>query len=290
MKLNKKSYGAIICTLLFFLTLSIGLKAQHKQTTEKLIANASEFIVTPQDIDLLEAEEEGEAYPCNDLYETWKNKDVNPYKVEIKNLDDSVKIDCSEYHHPIEGAITSNFGPRRSRFHYGIDLRVNVGDDIYAAFEGKVRVTSYDRYGYGYYVIIRHNNGLETLYGHLSQIKVVPNQNVKAGDVIGLAGNTGRSTGPHLHFETRYLGNAINPKNIIDFTNYVPYNDTYLICKKTSFKEIIDYKKAKYCTVKSGDTLSGIARRYGTTVDRLCKLNRISRNSILRPKQRIRYS
>lgn len=109
---------------------------------------------------------------------------------------------------------TSNYGWRRRRMHRGVDLSLHIGDTIRAAFSGKVRLTRYERRGYGYYVIIRHGNGLETIYGHLSKFLVKPDQIVKVGEPIALGGNTGRSTGPHLHFETRYLGMDINPNKI----------------------------------------------------------------------------
>lgn len=231
-----------------------------------------------------------EEHPANDLYEIWLNKEVNPYKIAIKDLDDFF-LDLTGYVHPVEeGPVTSHYGPRRGRFHHGIDLRVKVGQSIYAAFDGKVRVTGFDRYGYGYYVVIRHNNGLETLYGHLSSIKVEANDDVSAGEEIGLGGNTGRSTGPHLHFEFRYLGNAINPAKLVNFEEKTLLADSYMICKKTTFTELISFQQAKYHIVKSGDTLSSIARRYGTTVSRLCQLNNLKSTSVLRVKQRIRYS
>lgn len=124
--------------------------------------------------------------------------------------------------------ITSKYGPRRRRMHKGIDLKVLKGDTIRAAFNGKVRIKAFERRGYGYYVVLRHPNGLETIYGHLSKILVEENQIVRAGETIGLGGNTGRSTGSHLHFETRFLGQAINPAEIIDFENGVPHQDTYV--------------------------------------------------------------
>ena len=234
-----------------------------------------------------------EPAPADNIYATyaeWQNKWVNPYKIPIKNIPDSLTVDCREYYHPTEGDVTSPYGPRWGRFHHGIDLRVSIGEPIHAAFNGKVRVTDYDKYGYGYFVVIRHDNGLETLYGHLSKIQVVPNQTVLAGDVIGLGGNTGRSTGPHLHFEFRYLGNSINPTNIVDFQYHVPYNDTYLVCKAQSFKELQSYSAPKYHIVRSGETLSSIARKYHTTIDKLCKLNNLKKTSVLRVKQRLRYA
>lgn len=89
--------------------------------------------------------------------------------------------------------------------HNGLDIKVYIGDTIRAAFSGKVRMVKYERRGYGKYVVIRHENGLETVYGHLSKQIVDENQYVEAGEPIGLGGNTGRSTGSHLHFE-RVLG------------------------------------------------------------------------------------
>ena len=124
--------------------------------------------------------------------------------------------------------------------HKGIDLKVQIGDTIYAAFDGKVRLTKYERKGYGYYTILRHENGLETVYGHLSKFLVKPDQYVKAGDPIALGGNTGRSTGPHLHFETRFMGYAINPDAIFDFTNKTTQTDSYTFNKKT-FEQRRDY-------------------------------------------------
>ena len=115
--------------------------------------------------------------------------------------------------------------------HYGVDLKAEIGDTIRSSFEGKVRITRFNRDGYGFYVIIRHPNGIETLYGHLSKFLVKENQYVKAGQPIALSGNTGRSTGPHLHYEMRYMGRAMNPEKLVDFTTHtvrmvsVQYNE-----------------------------------------------------------------
>jgi len=272
----------------------------YAQQREELKIASAKPNVTPNEIydgsenallNALEADDD-EDLPSSDIYETWTNEKVNPYKVAIKDLTDLLLDSLLfTYVHPVDsGVVTSPFGPRKKRFHHGIDLRVLIGQDIYAAFDGKVRVTGFDRRGYGKYVVVRHNNGLETLYGHLSEITVEANQDVIAGDVIGLGGNTGRSTGPHLHFEFRYLGNAINPTKIVDFQNNVPVANSYLVSSKTSFKEILAYQAVKYHTVKKGDTLSGIAKRYGTTVTQLCRLNGIKSSSTLRPNQRIRYN
>lgn len=144
-------------------------------------------------------------------------------------------IDVTGYVAPVRGKVTSSYGwrPRFGRMHKGIDLNLNVGDTVVAAFDGRVRITKFEGRGYGYYVVIRHDNGLETVYGHLSRFLVKPNQFVKAGQPIALGGNTGRSTGPHLHFETRFMGLAINPAAIIDFENFVTHKDVFTFDKNT---------------------------------------------------------
>lgn len=242
--------------------------------------------------------------PADEIYEgAWSTEGVNANRVDYAKVPDSVYIDCSGYVAPIESYITSEFGPRWRRYHYGIDLKVTIGDPVGSAFTGKVRVCRYDRGGYGSYVVVRHSNGLETLYGHLSEIKVIEGQEVRAGQCIGLGGNTGRSTGPHLHFETRFLGNPINPKKFFNFDTGKPLVANYLFTKEQAFDyrssaSAAKYKKGKgkksskgsgrYHKVRSGETLSGIAARYGTTVSKLCKVNGISRNAKLRPGQRLR--
>lgn len=233
-------------------------------------------------------------YPANDIYHNWDIDWLNPYKVKIDSLPDSVRIQCSDFVYPLVGnRVTSPFGMRGYRFHYGIDLGLAVGDTIRATFGGKVRIRDYERKGYGHYVAIRHNNGLETVYAHMSEVLVEINQDVKAGEPIGLGGNTGRSTGPHLHYEIRFLGNAFNPTKLIDFKDKTcKYKDEYIITKTDTYshrKELEDLHKAAYHKVRQGDNLSRIARKYGTTVQQLCKLNRLSSRSILRIGQRVRY-
>ncbi len=236
----------------------------------------------------------------------------------------SAVIDVTGYHMPHPGYVTSPYGYRKRfrRMHKGIDLKANTGDTIRAAFDGRVRLTKYERRGYGYYVVLRHTNDLETVYGHLSKFLVEPDQYVRAGDPIALAGNTGRSFGSHLHFETRYMGYAINPAAIFDFANQTTHTDTYTFDKNTyqnarnfSPEENAAYAaryrathkveygsskrstaaskasksgKSQSYTVRSGDSLSRIASRNGTTVQAICRLNGIKSSSKLRPGQKLR--
>jgi len=233
-----------------------------------------------------------ENHPAGDIYNNiWTSTRLNPYKMPIDSLPDSVHIDLSQFVVPVTGTITSKFGPRRYRYHYGTDIKLQTGDSVRSSFAGKVRITDYDRRGYGHYVVVRHDNGLETVYAHLSHVLVELDQMLEAGQVVGLGGNTGRSTGSHLHYEIRFLGNAMNPEKIIDFENGSPFMHEYLITKNESFyyqKEVKAMSAAKYYKIKNGDNLGRIAARNGTSVRTLCRLNGISPNKILRVGQRIR--
>ena len=199
------------------------------------------------------------------------------------------------YGHPAdEYRISSRFGPRRRRFHYGIDLAMPTGTPIYSTFDGTIRVAKWNK-SYGNLIVIRHDNGLETYYAHLSRIQVKPGQEVKAGEQIGLAGNTGRSYGSHLHFETRYLGAAINPDVIIDFSDggHKLKSDTLQLTascfrKKGNSNQYAGGGSSQYYRVRKGDTLGAIARRNGTTVNKLCRLNGLKKTSIIRPGQRLK--
>ena len=234
-------------------------------------------------------------YPALSLYPNWNNQYVHAYGNAI--IPDTYTIDLTGFHMPTPSTkITSPFGPRWRRMHNGLDLKVNIGDTIVAAFDGKVRIVKYERRGYGKYVVIRHDNGLETVYGHLSKQLVEENQLVKAGEVIGLGGNTGRSTGSHLHFETRFLGIAINPIYMFDFPKQDIVADTYTFRRTQGSKragshdtQVAD-STIRYHKVKSGDTLSRIAKLRGVSVSTLCKLNRIKPTTTLRIGQVLRCS
>ncbi len=238
-------------------------------------------------------------YPALSLYPNWSNQYVHAYGKDVV-IPETYTIDLTGFHMPTPSTrITSPFGPRWRRMHNGLDLKVNIGDTIVAAFDGKVRIVKYERRGYGKYVVIRHDNGLETVYGHLSKQLVEENQLVKAGEVIGLGGNTGRSTGSHLHFETRFLGIAINPVYMFDFPKQDIVADTYTFRRskggassKTGAHDVqlASDGAIRYHKVKSGDTLSRIAKLRGVSISTLCKLNRITTKTILRPGQVLRCS
>lgn len=192
-----------------------------------------------------------EVEPEPDIYnEGWESGKVNPYKnAKVPN---NRVINVRQYRMPVRGnVITSHYGyrPKFGRYHKGVDLRAAMGDTVRAAFDGKVRLTKYERGGFGFYVIVRHANGLETVYGHLSRFLVHPNQYVKAGTPIALSGNTGRSFGPHLHFETRFMGYAINPEAIFDFANRTTHTDSYTFNKST-YTEARDYTPKSYSAAK----------------------------------------
>ncbi len=229
-----------------------------------------------------------------EYYSIWDSRAVNPYRIDATKFKDtvSVKLFDSEsgrnFHPPLrKSIINSVFGMRWSRFHYGVDLDLDVGDSIFAVFDGVVRISKYDGRGYGNYVMLRHYNSLETLYGHMTKQAVNAGQYVKAGDLIGFGGSTGRSTGPHLHFEVRFEGNAIDPEHFFDFKK----NELIDQESEITSEQFLYLKKARqavYHRVRSGDTLSRISRKYRVPVLRICKLNRITTRTVLRAGRRLR--
>jgi len=257
--------------------------------------------------------------PASELYANWDNR----YAHRATKLPETYRIDLRHFCMPTTSrVITSNFGSRWGGQHKGLDIKVYIGDTIRAAFSGKVRIVRYERGGYGKYIVIRHNNGLETIYGHLSKQLVKENQEVRAGEVIGLGGNTGRSTGSHLHFETRLCGVALNPALMFDFREQDVTGDYYAFNKATYDSESITATRLRgkqdgstiarenkaedfatndrmtsglkdqvqYHKVAKGETLDAIAKKRGVTIDKICKLNHISKTKRLRPGQILRYS
>jgi len=259
-----------------------------------------------------------EASPAADLYDTW---DMGDAVYVPTTLPDTFRIDLRGFCMPTDHRmVTSNFGARWGRQHKGLDIKVYIGDTIRSAFNGKVRVVRYERKGYGKYVVIRHPNGLETTYGHMSKQLVREGQLVRAGEAIGLGGNTGRSTGSHLHFETRLCGVALNPALMFDFKNQDVVGDFWTFRRSTYNRESSRatrergtggvyrggdglYANSKATAksgksvrqqgrnhkIKRGETLSSIARKHGTTVKALCQLNRIKKNTTLKPGRVLRY-
>lgn len=242
----------------------------------------------------------------------WDTTNIHAYRdIELDSLPEATAIrlvdSLESYHYPYIGRITSRYGPRRGRAHQGLDIGLKTGDPIYATFDGKVRVSKAAG-DYGNLVIIRHNNGLETYYAHLSQRDVEVGDWVVAGQQIGLGGSTGRSTGPHLHYEVRYKGQSFDPERLIDFSNgnlrrdelflkrrhfsiYSKYEQDFGDEEEVAKQEEAERKAAaavQYHTVRSGDTLGAIARKYGTSVSRICQLSGIKSTSILRIGQKLR--
>lgn len=242
----------------------------------------------------------------------WDTTNIHAYRdIELDSLPEATAIrlvdSLESYHYPYIGRITSRYGPRRGRAHQGLDIGLKTGDPIYATFDGKVRLSKAAG-DYGNLVIIRHNNGLETYYAHLSQRDVQVGDWVVAGQQIGLGGSTGRSTGPHLHYEVRYKGQSFDPERLIDFSNgnlrrdelllkrrhfsiYSKYEQDFGDEEEVAKQEEAERKAAaavQYHTVRSGDTLGAIARKYGTSVSRICQLSGIKSTSILRIGQKLR--
>lgn len=257
MSITKKLYVALAA-----MTLCVcGMTAQNLQSAStyskmhnNLLAkqNRVKDQIRVQEAQKYAADLYEECEPEPDIYtEGWDSDLVNCYK--DANVPNTKVLDVRHYVMPIKGNyVTSHYGyrPQFGRSHKGVDLRSAIGDTVYSAFSGRVRLTRFERGGYGFYVIVRHENGLETVYGHLSRFLVKPNQYVKAGQPIALSGNTGRSTGPHLHFETRFMGYAINPEAIFDFSNRCTHTDSYTFSKSTYTKSR-DYAPSKrYASAK----------------------------------------
>ncbi|MDR6195264.1 peptidoglycan DD-metalloendopeptidase family protein [Siphonobacter sp. SORGH_AS_0500] len=248
-------------------------------------------------------------------FRVWDEHHVNPYGYDIRNFDESINIQLYDttrqqyWSAPLEkGQPTSIFGWRKIRWHKGVDLNLNTGDQVRAAFDGQVRVVSFEGRGFGRYIVVRHYNGLETVYGHLSKQLVKPKQQVKAGELIGLGGSTGRSSGPHLHFELRYEGHPFNPleifafpENVIRFSQYILTPKVFAYVTGRKFEETknepegdadeaeeeVEYRETDWYTVRKGDTLDEISRRSGISIGRIKELNGL-RTSRLQIGQKLR--
>ena len=243
--------------------------------------------------------------PASDFYPFgWDTMTINPYKLDLKEMPDTILLELKDsndclFHPPAIGELSSTFGfrnwGRRKKFHFGVDVRMERGDPVYAIFDGVVRVAKRSA-DYGYVVLIRHYNGLETLYAHFSQLLTYPGAPVRSGDIIGLAGSTGHSTGPHLHFEARFKGEKIDPNKIIYFPSGSLLDDTLRI-DKSCFKHLYEVQANKLRQSKStgrfykthkGDSIESIAYEFGISVKHLARINGISAKTKLKPGRRIR--
>jgi hypothetical protein len=222
----------------------------------------------------------------------WCTSHINTAQFDYKAMKDTLRMTLVDSLHgkffafPFKNYITSPFGPRGGFWHFGVDVKVRVGDTIRCAFDGIIRVIQNDRHGYGKVVVVRHPHRLETLYGHLSKCPLAINQQLKAGDMIGLGGNSGRSTGSHLHFETRFCGEPFDPQTMVDFAGFRLKNDT-LALVRDNFDYLTELRKTIRHTIRRGETLGAIARHYSTSVRKLCMLNRISARTILKIGRKI---
>ena len=233
----------------------------------------------------------------NKITQPWDNNEPYVISNDLSIIKDSIWLCTVNQEHPdyclpSPGKTNSRFGPRGNRYHRGIDLGFNNSDSIFCTFDGVVRYAKYNSGGYGNLIIIRHYNGLETFYAHLKKIKISKNQEVKAGQYLGKGGSTGRVSGPHLHFEVRFYGNALDPELVFDFKKNC-LNSENLFIHRNTFSYAKKYGGAyssaiKYHTIKSGDTLYGLALKYGLSLNKICKLNKIKPSKILKLGQKIR--
>jgi murein DD-endopeptidase MepM/ murein hydrolase activator NlpD len=301
--MNSRKYGLLKGQLTWVSWLIIAFSANGNETDQA--DSATKSLLPGVEDTILNADQQEETFQegldslfgvdqfARDSF-AWDSTHINGERFDSQNWTDTARIVLVDslkkwgYIHPFCSCVTSDFGERRWVWHYGVDIKLKKGDSVVAAFDGVVRIIQYDRRGYGHVVVIRHSGGLETIYGHLSKKLVTPNQQVRAGEVIGLGGNTGRSTGSHLHFEVRYRGEPFDPNYMVDFESCRLRKDT-LVLAAANFEYLIEQRKAKWHTVRSGNTLGHIAGRYHTSIYKLCELNHISRRTTLRIGRKIRY-
>ena len=317
-----KSIVALFCLFACFLSSNITFAQQiidtiyTKEGTMLVYSNRTWEYLEDREFDGIMNEKLYEYFSNNselNYVQTWDN-DVcytSDLQNDLSKLNDTLWLCVTEdmeedFHIPFNGVVTSRYGYRKGRYHNGIDINLNTGDTVRACWGGKIRYAKFNDGGFGNLVIIRHPNGLETFYAHLSQHLVAPNQEVKAGDPIGLGGNTGHSYGAHLHFEVRFYDAPMNPEEVIDFDKKVCKDENLFVhkaifrpgAKPTDLQEhgenvsskthYASNTNKKYYKVRSGDTLSQIASRNGTSVSKICQLNGIRATTVLQIGRNLR--
>ncbi|GAB2537303.1 peptidoglycan DD-metalloendopeptidase family protein [Rufibacter soli] len=236
-------------------------------------------------------------------YAIWDTHNINPYRKDGRKLDDTINLKLYDNRHAykmplVSTPVTSDFGFRGYRWHYGTDLDLDTGDSVKTAFDGVVRISKWDGGGYGNYIVVRHVNGLETLYGHMSKPIAKVGQFVKAGELIGWGGSTGRSSGPHLHYEVRYEGNPIDPEELYNFPDYLLKGKNFAVtsalfnyynsAKRKTSSSPSRARRTVYHKVRSGEVLGSIARKYGVPVSQITRLNRITTRTTLKVGRSLR--
>jgi len=216
----------------------------------------------------------------------WINTQIFAYRMNVDSIHDTLIMlttDDRVFTLPIYGKLFRGF----TYSHKGLDIKLNKGDSVRAAFDGVVRYATRNRGGFGNLIILRHYNGLETYYGHLSKIDVKVNQVVKSGEYIGQGGSTGRSRGPHLHFEVRYKDIPLDPLRLIDYDNKKLISNNFPITKRVFYPN--DFvANALVVRIKKGDTVGRLAKKYHTSIKEICAMNKIKPTSTLRVGRSLR--
>ncbi len=288
-----------ILTLLICFSFTLYTHAQQSHT------HLTKILIEPEEHDSLfheneELESDSLQSPDEALYKNlWNSTQIRYPANTLPNKNDTIVITLigegdSPFVAPVKGKVISKYGFRGRRMHTGTDIRLNSGDSVLSAFDGRVRLAKKFN-GYGNLVLVRHNNGLETIYAHLKTIKVNINDSIKAGDLIGLGGRTGRASCDHLHFETRLFGEPFDSNKYIDFENLALATDKVYYKNKQFESDLANFKRktsgdflanapggANKHVIKKGDTLSVIARKYNTSVKKICTANNITAQKTLK--------
>ena len=231
--------------------------------------------------------------PAYDDYCHWDQDQIWGKREDFSTFNDTLSLrlilDSCQFVSPYVGRVSSAYGWRHHRPHYGVDIKLQSGDPVKSMFEGVVRISRYSS-SYGNVVVIRHQNGLETLYAHLSELLVEEGEVVDVGMLVGFGGNTGRSTGSHLHFEVRYLGEPLDPSHLFDIDDDLfELKSEQVELTAAAFALSIEAKKQRFHRVRRGESLWSLSRKYRVSIRKLCAMNGISRSSTLKIGQSIRY-